>query len=325
MYTPSFDAMKEKRADIVLSVIIPCYNEEGNLVVLHDALCNVLGGLDVSYELLFVDDGSSDGTLPLLRALCEGDENMHYLSFSRNFGHQHALLAGLHYASGKACITMDADMEHPPGLLPRLVRLWREGYDVVNTERTYSQSRSIWKRMASSVYYRVFALLAGKRHSFIGADFRLLDRRVVDVVLSSGRDSLFLRGLIGWVGFRQCTLPYTSGERFSGQTHYPFSRLLRLALEGLTSFSLRPLRVSLFFSSLFALLAGLGLAHALYASSGTSCSVPEWQILGILICFLGAVMLLVLGVIGEYLGRCFMRLSHRPLYVVAETSLKREL
>lgn len=316
--------MKEKQVDVVLSVIIPCYNEKGNLIALYDALCKVLGGLDLSYELLFVDDGSSDGSLSLLRTLCEGNENTHYISFSRNFGHQHALLAGLHYASGKVCITMDADMEHPPALLPQLIRLWQEGYDVVNTNRSYSQSRSIWKRMASPIYYRIFALLTGKQCSFIGADFRLLDRRVVDVVLSSGRDSLFLRGLIGWVGFRQCTLPYTSGERFSGQTHYPFSRLLRLALEGLTSFSLRPLRISLFFSSLFALLAGLGLVHILYVSCGTQHLVSEWQILGVLICFLGAVMLLVLGVIGEYLGRCFMRLSDRPLYVVAETSLKRE-
>ena len=305
-----------------LSIIVPCYNEEGNVRPLYVALLQALKDLDEECEFLFVDDGSTDGTLPDLRSLHAEDGRLHYISFSRNFGHQYALLAGLYYASGKACITMDADMEHPPALLPAMVRLWQEGYDVVNTRRSYLSSRSLWKRLSSRVYYRVFSLLAGRQFPYIGADFRLLDRRVVRVILAGGRDSLFLRGMVGWVGFRQCTLPYVSGERYSGQTHYPLSRMMRLALEGLTSYSLRPLRVSLFFSFLFALPVVWVAGRLIYAAFWNVENVSVDLILVALICFLGSVILLVLGIVGEYLGRCFMRLRDRPLYVVAESDME---
>ncbi len=302
-------------ADPELCLVFPCYNEEE---VLPDLLA-VLKSLDlgVPMRFLFIDDGSQDRTLRILQDACQSDQRMACLRFSRNFGHQVAVSAGLEHAHGEIIAILDADLQDPPELLKQFIAKWREGYDVVYGIRA-NRKESWFLRACYSIFYRLLDKTANIRIPRDAGDFALMDRRVVDVLNTLPEHNRFVRGLRGWVGFRQIGIKYARPARHAGKPSYNMKRLTRLALDGLLSFSSAPLRLSAWLG-LGA--ASLGFCYLVYALgvflSGKS--LPEgWASTVVLILFLGGVQLIVLGILGEYLGRIFEEVKGRPHYVLDE-------
>ena len=303
-----------------LSVVIPAYNEKDNIAPLAAAIAEVLPR-GMTRELIFVNDGSSDGSLETLRALSAGDPGVRYISFSRNFGHQAALRAGIEAARGECTVMMDGDFQHPPALIPELIDAYRRGYDIVQTRRQDDKARaSPGKRLTSRLFYSLVNALSDTRIEPGTADFRLLSRRAREAVLALREHNLFLRGALPWIGLPTAIIDYVPAERRSGVSKYSLSKMLSLALDGITSFSTRPLRLTSFAGLLF---SGAGFAYALYALAVrlfTDRAVEGWTSLLISVLIIGGIQLLSLGILGEYLGKLFLEAKGRPHYIVAETS-----
>lgn len=302
----------------MLSVVVPVYNEQGNVRLLHAALSRELARLDVEYELIFVDDGSRDASREVLRELHAADPHVKVIGLSRNFGHQNALTAGLEHADGDAVIAMDADMQHPPELIPEMVERWREGYQVVYTIRLDGREGSAFKRWTSRAFYALLNWVTDTPMIPGAADFRLIDRAVVDCLNSMQERARFLRGLVSWVGFRQIGIPFAVRPRHDGRSKYSLRKMLALAINGLTSFSALPLRLATYcgFCAAFA-----GIPYALwtvYARLFTDLAVPGWASVIMIMLFMGGVQLVCLGIIGEYVGRVYDEVKERPLYVPQE-------
>jgi polyisoprenyl-phosphate glycosyltransferase len=307
---------REVRPNLI-SVVIPAFNEEGNLRVVYSALCNVLEGYD--WEVVFVDDGSKDKTYSIILELNAEDPRVRGLSFSRNFGHQYALLAGMRAAKGDVIISMDADLQHPPELLPKMIKAWQDGYNIVHTERYYAPDTRFFKRVTSNAFYRVFSLLSGLKLEIGQSDFRLLDRRALNVIVQHDSGQLFLRGIVRAVGFRSTSLPYNVGERFSGDSKYTFRRMLRFAMQGITSFSTVPLRLGILCGFAMGGLAFLELCYILWvATQGTA--VPGWTSIAALISILFGVNFLLIGFLGIYIGHIFARVQHQPVYIIESST-----
>lgn len=305
------------KRDYLLSIVVPAYNEEGNIAKLISELNKVL--LKTRFEVIFVDDGSKDDTLRRLVDLSKVDKRVRYISFSKNFGHQAALRAGLMAAKGAAVVSMDADLQHPPSLLPQLISKWQEGYDVIYTVRKDDSSTGLLKRLTSKFFYKLVNYLSDLDIDEGAADFRLLDRRVVDVINSQTESSIFLRGYINWIGFKQIGVDYEPAKRFSGETQYTLKKMLSLAGNGVTQFSVKPLRLAF---ALAAIALSVSLLYVFYAiavavSGG---SISGWVSVVVLFISLQGVQFLLLGLVGEYLGRTFMDIKHRPDYIIAKTS-----
>ncbi len=272
------------------------------------------------FEAIFVDDGSTDNTLDVLRTLSTKYPELRYVSLSRNFGHQQALKAGLDKASGDCVIMMDADLQHPPSLLGELIEKWRLGFDIVYTVRQANLQLPLFKRLSSRVFYRVINYLTEHPIEEGAADFRLIDRRVASIISSLNDPFLFLRGLIPWLGFKQCSIAYYSNSRFSGATKYSLIRMARLALHGVTSFSIRPLRIATVFGVVISLVAFAYLLYALLSFFVFHISLPGWSSIVSSILLLGGIQLIMLGIIGEYLGMLYVQSKQRPTYIVREAS-----
>lgn len=303
-----------------ISIVVPAYNESGNIEKLYSILSEQFSSLPYAWELIFVDDGSTDDTLDKAKYLSTHNKNVFYIEFSRNFGHQSALRAGMRLASGDAIITMDADLQHPVSVIPRLISSWEEGYHVVYTLRAEDKRLSWFKRKSSNTFYNVLNSISEIKIDKGAADFRLLDRQVVDVVNSLGEADPFLRGLVKWVGFKQKGLEYVPEERFSGQSKYHLKQMLNLALQGITSFSEKPLKIALWVGSLMALGSLLYLPYVVWAiSSGHA--MAGWASLLLTIVFLGGIQLLMLGIIGLYIGKIFIQSKSRPEYIVKSTNI----
>lgn len=303
----------------MISLIVPAFNEEENLPVLIQQLVEVMMPYD-SYEILVVDDGSSDRTRAVLRQLSKTLPTLRFLSFSRNFGHQVALRAGYENARGEAVICLDADLQHPPRLIPTLIDKWREGYEVVYTVREPDPSLSWSKRLTSRYFYRLLRYVSNLNIEDGAADFRLLDRTVVDTLKQFKENNLFLRGAISWVGFRQCRVLYKPAARYAGFSKYSFHKMLKLAAAGITSFSTRPLYLSVllgFGMFLFAALFGM---EVLYEYFFTHATVSGWTTLVLLLVLIGGVQFIVIGIIGVYLGKMFTEVKQRPSYIISDTS-----
>ena len=301
-----------------LTVIIPVHNEEDNVVALCARLAGVIDGLGMTREVIFIDDGSTDRSLPLLHDIAETDPGIRILSFSRNFGHQAAISAGLDHASGRAVVIMDGDLQHPPEVLPALIEKWREGYDVVYTTRTYSSGANAFKRITSRLFYRLISRLAGFRMPDGAADFRLLDRKVVDVLKGLKERTRFMRGLSVWAGFRQTGIDYAASERNGGQSKYSLRRMVLLALDGVTSFSVFPLRMAVYLGFLISFVCLLYLVYVLYVRFVSGTAIPGWASTIIAVLFIGSVQLITVGILGEYIGRIYEELKGRPTYIVRE-------
>ncbi len=302
----------------MISVVVPAYNEEENLPVLVHRLMTVLEPYE-SYEILIVDDGSSDQTRHVLRQLSRAYPVVRFLSFSRNFGHQMALRAGYDHARGDAVICLDADLQHPPELIPTLIDKWQEGYDVVYTVRQPDPKLSWFKRTSSRKFYSMLRNVSGLDIEDGAADFRLLDRKVINTLKQFKENDLFLRGAISWVGFRQCRILYQPAARYAGRSKYSLRKMMQLAAMGITSFSTKPLYMSVllgFGMSLFALLFG---AEATYEYFFTDATVSGWTTLVVLSVLIGGVQFIMIGIIGVYLGKTFVEVKNRPAYIIGDT------
>lgn len=303
-----------------ISIIICCYNEYPNIPTVVDAIHKVMDGTDYNYEIIAVNDGSSDGTQELLEKMCEKDEHLFYLEFSRNFGHQNALKAGLDYARGNCIISMDADMQHPPRMLPQLIKKWEEGYDIVYTRRQEDKSLSSGKRKSSKWFYRIMNSVSDIKLEEGVADFRLMDRRAANVLVNIKGGDLFIRGIVHWMGFKQYAIDYMPDKRLSGQTKYTLKKMLAMAINGILSFSTKPLYVALYLGFGIALLSLLCIPYA-FISYFTGHVKTGWMSLILTVSFLGGLQLFILGIIGMYIGRIFVQTKGFPPYIVCKTNI----
>ncbi len=304
----------------LVSIVVPSFNEEGNVETLALRLTVIFKTLPYQYEIIFIDDGSSDHTLDRLKSLASLGDEFFYLELSRNFGHQNALKAGYDHASGDCVICMDSDLQHPPELIPQFLEKWEEGYDVVYTTREYADEATFFKRKTSDVYYRILNSLSDTKLEKGTADFRLIDRKVVNVLTQLPENGLFMRGLIRWLGFRQFAINYVCDPRFSGKSKYTFKRMLNFAVEGITAFSVRPLNIAIGIGLFFSVTAILYVPYILI-SYFSGHVVSGWASLLATIAFFGGMQLMVLGIIGMYLGKLFMQAKQRPNYVVRSSNL----
>ena len=306
----------------MISVVIPAYNEERNLDVLYATLREVMSvaaGED-DFEVVFVDDGSTDRTWDVIGALSAADVRVRGVRLSRNFGHQSALMAGLAAARGRAVIMMDADLQHPPSLLPQLVRKWHDGFQIVHAVRRDPPNMSWFKRVTSKLYYRMFAFMSGVAIEPGSADFCLLDRQVLDEILKFEEEGLFLRGLVHWVGYATASVPFECGERHAGTSKYSLRKMLTLGWHGVSSFSLVPLRIGIAIGLLSSTLAFLGTGYAIVGWWVDDAVVPGWASSVALTSFLFGVLFAFLAVLAEYVGRIAVEVRRRPRFLVRETT-----
>lgn len=304
---------------MLISVIVPCYNEERVLTATHERLSSVLHELaELNYELIFVNDGSADQTQQILVHLQRLDPHVRVLLLSRNFGHQIAVTAGLEQAAGDAVVIIDADLQDPPEVIPEMVRLWREGNDVVYGLRREREGESRFKLWTAKAFYRLINRLSDTKMPLDTGDFRLLDRKVVEVIKTMPERARFLRGMVSWAGFRQTSITYDRAARQAGESKYPLAKMLNFAMDGIISFSLVPLKLAVWTGFLAICIAVLGIIVAI-ADRLLHRDLPRgWASLFVAVLFIGGVQLVSLGIIGEYLGRIYTEVKHRPLYVVQE-------
>jgi len=309
---------------VFVSVVVPLYDEAPGIEALAAALTTALEPWD-NHEIIFVDDGSRDGSLEILRELHRKDQRLRYLSFSRNFGHQTALRAGLDASGGDCIITMDGDFQHPPGLIPEMIEKYRKGFDIVTTRRREVApgkpgSLSLFKRASSRFFYAMVNSFSDIRIEPGSADFRLLSRKARACLLSMKEHNLFLRGAIPWMGLPSAELEYEAAPRRYGSTKYSLAKMWSLAIDGITSFSVRPLRITSFAGAVISLSGFVYALYAIFIRLFTSNAVEGWTSLLISVLIIGGIQLLSLGIIGEYLGKLFMEAKGRPHYILKEAS-----
>jgi glycosyltransferase involved in cell wall biosynthesis len=301
-----------------VSLVIPIYNEEAVLPQLDERLQGLLGVLDADAEVVFVDDGSKDKSLALLRAMVAREPRYRAVSFSRNFGHQRAITAGMDASRGKAVVVMDADLQDPPEVVVQMLEKWREGYDVVYGRRRSRAGESWFKLVTAKIFYRLFAAMIPIEVPLDTGDFRLMSRRVIIALHELRETHRFVRGLVAWVGFKQTAVEYDRAARFAGETKYPLRKMLAFAFDGIMSFSILPLRLATYIGVLVGALSVLYAVSAIVAHSFLNATVPGWTTTVVLVAFLFSVQLLVTGVLGEYVGKIYEQVKLRPLYVVGE-------
>jgi dolichol-phosphate mannosyltransferase len=303
----------------LLSIVVPCFNEEAVLEETHRRLTLLFERLDdLDYEIIYVDDGSRDRTPEILLQLQDGDPHIRVLRFSRNFGHQVAVSAGVEHAAGDATVVIDADLQDPPETIPEMVRLWREGYHVAYGQRTDRPGETRFKRWTATAFYRIINRLTDTDIPVDTGDFRLMDRKVVDALKAMPERDRFVRGMVSWAGFRQVPVPYARAERYAGETKYPLRKMLHFALDGIASFSVAPLTVATWVGFAASALALAGIIYALSLRLFTRIWVPGWTAIFIAVLFIGGVQLISLGIIGEYIGRIYGESKRRPLYLLQE-------
>lgn len=299
----------------VTSIIIPVFNEQENIPLLYE---EILKFCNHDLELLFVDDGSKDNTLLQIQALTAKDKRVKCISFSRNFGHQNALMAGMGYATGERIITMDGDLQHPPSLIPAMLNQLDEGFDIVSTKRNKTEDAGAFKTLLAKVFYRFINSISDTHIEANAADFRAFNRKVLEAVLQFREREVFLRGLFSWVGFRSTSIGFEAPARQHGKTKYSFGKMLKFALKGTTSFSFKPLRLAFIIGAVVSLCA---FAFAIFAlvSYIKHETVPGWASTIIAIMFLGGTQLLAIGLLGEYIASLFVETKNRPLFLVDKT------
>jgi len=300
------------------SVVVPVYNEALVIRETYKRLKRVMEQTDGSYELLFVNDGSEDETLDLLKELAVRDDTVKYLDFSRNFGHQIAITAGMDYASGEAIVIIDADLQDPPELILDMIAKWKEGYDVVYAKRIKRKGETFFKKVTAYAFYRLLRAATEIDIPLDTGDFRLIDRKVRDQLVGMRERSRFVRGLVSWVGFNQTAIEYERDERFAGETKYPLKKMIRFSLDGITSFSYKPLKLASLLGFLLSFVSAIWMIVVLYLKLFTHSTVTGWSSLVMAVLFFNGVVLMMLGVIGEYIGRIYDEVKQRPLYILKE-------
>ena len=303
----------------VLSVVVPCYNEQEVILATNARLREVLPTIEPAYELIYVNDGSRDQTLEILREIERGDPRVRVLTFSRNFGHQAAVTAGVQHARGDAVVLIDADLQDPPEVIGEMVEKWREGFQVVYGVRRSREGETHFKLTTARAFYRSLNKLSEVPIPLDTGDFRLMDRCVVNQLNAMPERDRFIRGMVSWIGFRQTKVEYDRAKRFAGESKYPLRKMIKFALDGILSFSIKPLRLAANLGFIVSFLSVFLILYALYKRIFTADYVPGWTLLITVIVFLGGVQLLCLGIIGEYVGRIYGESKRRPLYILDET------
>lgn len=305
------------------SLVIPIFNEREGLPALFARVQSVASTIEreqsCSYEVILVNDGSRDGSAEKLDELASLDRRFRIVHLSRNFGHQVAITAGLEWARGDTVSVMDADLQDPPEILGEFIKKWREGFEVVYGVRRRREGETAFKLATASIFYRLIRRITHVDIPVDTGDFRLMDRKAVDAFVKLPERHRFIRGMVSWLGFRQIGIPYDRASRLHGETHYPFRKMLKFALDGITSFSMFPLQIATYVGVLSAVGAFFGICWALYVKFFTDQAVQGWTSLIIVVLFIGGVQLLALGVLGEYLGRTYDEARGRPLYFVGRT------
>ena len=305
-----------------ICIVIPACNEEKNIPLIIDAIKDVMNADTYNYSITFVDDGSTDNTLAVLKAKTQEHPNVFFIGLSRNFGHQNALKAGIDSVdeTADAVIMMDGDLQHPPELIPVMLEKWEEGNEVVFTIRKDNDQLPLFKRKTSGLFYNLLNKLSDMELEPGAADFRLIDKNVLHVFKRFNENDLFLRGLSKWIGFKQVGIEYVPGNRLSGTTKYTIKKMVRFALQGITSFSTKPLYIAAYLGFAFSMLSLLYIPYIIYSYFFDK-PISGWSSLIATIAFFGGLQLMILGIIGLYLGKLFMQSKNRPHYIIRESNL----
>ena len=302
------------------SIIIPVFNEEENIQKLFERLFQVVSRLSSDFELIFINDGSKDNTLQLVKDLAATEPKVKYINLSRNFGHQIAVSAGLDTCLGQRVVIIDADLQDPPELVLEMDQKMNEGYHVVFARRRKRKGESLAKLLTARLFYRLLARIASVEIPLDTGDFRIMDKKVVDVLRAMPEQNKFLRGQISWIGFKQTYVEYDRSERQGGKTGYTYGKMFRFALDGITSFSDAPLRLASWMGFVVSGVAFIALIYGLWGKYVRHNSEPGWASIIVSVLFLGGIQLISLGFIGEYLSRISSNVKQRPLYIVDETN-----
>lgn len=307
-----------------ISIIIPVLNEEKNIQNLYERLTKVMLGLEVSYELIFVNDGSRDASIGLIKVLAKKNTAVKYIDFSRNFGHQVAVTAGLDKTKGDAVVIIDADLQDPPELIAEMYQKRKEGYEVIYAKRKNRKGEGFLKLWTAKIFYRILSKMTSISIPVDTGDFRMIDQKIVEVLREMPEKNKYLRGQISWVGFNQTFVEYDRQERHAGETGYTYRKMLHFALDGITAFSDVPLKVVTYFGFLTSIVAFLVGVYALLAKFVWENSVPGWTSLMIAILFIGGIQMIAIGIIGEYLSRMNQNIRNRPLYIIRDSNIEKE-
>ena len=300
----------------MISIVTPVYNEEDNVVFFHEEITKVMKTTGMDYELIYVNDGSRDRTDKLIHELAEKDPHVRAITFARNFGHQTAITCGMDFARGDAVITMDGDMQHPPELIPLLLEKWKDGYDIVQTIRTSTEDSGLIKKITSAGYYKVINSISKTPVTPGGSDFRLMNRKSLDVFLRFREHARFIRGIVGGLGFKQTTIKFEAPARHAGVSKFSMNKMLHFAMDGILTNSTTPLRAAFYAGAVSGFIGILLILHVLY-SYLVGNTVPGWATMTILIAFFGSANLVGLGIIGEYIGRIYEETKDRTLYWIS--------
>ncbi|WCK54556.1 glycosyltransferase family 2 protein [Aneurinibacillus sp. Ricciae_BoGa-3] len=298
------------------SVIIPVFNEEAVVNETYRRLTKVMESIGEPYELLFINDGSRDRTAEIIETITVEDNHVKLLNFSRNFGHQIAITAGMDYALGDTIIIIDADLQDPPELIPQMVEKWKEGYEVIYAKRIKRKGESLFKKWSAALFYRTLRASTEVNIPVDTGDFRLMDRKVCEAMRSIREKNRFVRGLVSWVGFRQTAIEYVRDERFAGETKYPLKKMIRLSMNGILSFSYKPLKLAMYLGFLISFASFVALVVTLYLKLFTANTIPGWTSIMDCLLLLNGITLTILGILGEYVGRIYDETKNRPLYIL---------
>jgi dolichol-phosphate mannosyltransferase len=306
--------------DVLCSVVVPMYNEEEVLHETYRRLTEVMKNSGVSYEIVFVNDGSRDKTYSMLNEICDKDKRVKLLDFSRNFGHQIAITAGMDHSIGQCVVVIDGDLQDPPELIPEMIKKWKEGYDVVYGKRISRKGESFFKKLTATVFYRFLKSMTDVNIPVDTGDFRLIDRRVCEALKHVNEKNRYVRGLVSWLGFKQTAVEFEREERFAGETKYPLKKMLKLAFDGITSFSYKPLKLATYLGTFISLASFLYLFFIIIQRIFFPETLqPGWASILAVSLFFNGITLLMLGIIGEYVGRIYDEAKGRPLYLIRKT------
>jgi polyisoprenyl-phosphate glycosyltransferase len=304
----------------IISIVVPVYNEEDNLLLLFSRIKATVEQITSAYEIIFVNDGSADNSLSILKDLSAQDPRNKYFSFSRNFGHQQAIMAGINHSRGNAVVTIDGDLQDPPELITSLWEKYQEGYKVVYAQRRTRAGENVFRNMAIKIFYRILKKTTRINIPVDTGDYRLMDRKIVEALKQMPEQNKFLRGQVAWVGFKQVAVLYDRESRHAGRSNYGFFKLLRLAWDGFTAFSNYPLRLATVAGFVVSFISFLIILYALYSKFVMAYVISGWTSLIISTMFIGGVQLITIGIIGEYVSRINSDVRKRPLYIIEEAS-----
>lgn len=299
-----------------ISIVVPVFNEQDNIREFHKRIVDIMKGGTYDYNLIFVDDGSSDGTAAIISQISAADKHVEAYLLSRNYGHQMAITCGLDHADGDAVITMDGDLQHPPELLPELLSLWENGSEIVQTRRIATEDAGLFKSITSKLYYKIINVLSNVEITPGGSDFRLMDKRAVEAFRLYRERARFIRGLVNTLGFKVAMVDFVAPPRFAGKSKFSLKKMLHFALDGITAFSKLPLRWAFYIGLFFGFISIMLLLHVMYVKFIADDAVAGWATMTVSILFLGGIQLIGIGILGEYIGRIFEEIKHRPLYIV---------